>query len=124
MSVLAKSYSYNVALTGWPAAIVLLLVSAVSIVAMWKIFTKAGRAGWKCLIPIYNGWCMFDIVFGKGWMFFLMLIPLVNFVIMILYLYKLAQVFGKGIGFAVGLFFLSPIFMLILAFGDAEYVGA
>jgi hypothetical protein len=36
----------------------------------------------------------------------------------------LAQVFGKSGGFAVGLIFLSLIFMAILAFGDAKYLGS
>lgn len=31
-----------------------LVVAVVAIVAMWKIFTKAGEAGWKSIIPIYN----------------------------------------------------------------------
>ena len=34
---------------------------------------------------------------------------------------NMAAAFGKGTGFAIGLFFLSPIFFLILAFGSAEY---
>ncbi|HRB69722.1 MAG TPA: hypothetical protein PLC92_06420, partial [Chitinophagales bacterium] len=24
------------------------------VICHWKIFTKAGQAGWKCLIPFYN----------------------------------------------------------------------
>ena len=34
-----------------------------------------------------------------------------------------AKVFGKGAGFAIGLIFLNPIFLLILAFGSAQYQG-
>lgn len=37
--------------------------------------------------------------------------------------FKLAKAFGKGIGFFLGLTFLSPIFRLILGFGKAEYQG-
>lgn len=37
--------------------------------------------------------------------------------------YKLAKAFGKGFGFFLGLIFLSPIFMLILGFGSAQYQG-
>jgi hypothetical protein len=35
----------------------------------------------------------------------------------------LAKSFGKGTGFALGLIFLSVIFILILGFGDVRYVG-
>jgi hypothetical protein len=40
-------------------AIVGLLVAVLLIVALWKIFTKAGQPGWASLIPIYNIyiWC-------------------------------------------------------------------
>jgi hypothetical protein len=52
-----------------------------------------------------------------------MLIPVVNIVLLIMVMIALAKVFGKGSGFAVGLIFLSIIFMAILAFGDAKYLG-
>ncbi len=35
----------------------------------------------------------------------------------------LARVYGHGIGFAIGLILLSPLFILILAFGSSRYVG-
>lgn len=35
----------------------------------------------------------------------------------------LAKSFGLGFGFALGLIFLGPIFMLILGFGGSEYEG-
>ncbi|MGI6109126.1 MAG: DUF5684 domain-containing protein [Eubacteriaceae bacterium] len=36
---------------------------------------------------------------------------------------RLAKAFGKGTGFGIGLIFLNPIFMMILGFGSAEYLG-
>lgn len=36
---------------------------------------------------------------------------------------QLADAFGKGTGFAIGLFFLFPIFAMILGFGSAVYGG-
>jgi hypothetical protein len=35
-----------------------------------------------------------------------------------------AQAFGKGTGFGLGLAFLGPIFYCILGFGDDQYQGA
>ena len=29
-------------------------ILVVVLVAQWKLFSKAGEAGWKCLIPFYN----------------------------------------------------------------------
>lgn len=100
-----------------------LAIIVLTLVAMWKIFVKAGKAGWKCLIPFYNVYCLYDIVWGKGWMFLLLLIPIVNIVIQIMFVFKMAKAFGKGTGFGFGLLFLNTIFVLILGFGSAEYVG-
>ena len=35
----------------------------------------------------------------------------------------LSNAFGHGLGFTLGLIFLAPIFVLILAFGSSEYRG-
>ena len=37
--------------------------------------------------------------------------------------FKLAKAFGQGVGFGFGLLFLNPIFVAILGFGNAEYIG-
>ena len=93
------------------------------IAAFWKVFEKAGQAGWKCLIPFYNLYILIKIAGKPGWWFFLFLIPLVNFVIAIIISVDIAQKFGKGTGFGIGLAFLGFIFYPILAFGDARYSG-
>ncbi len=93
------------------------------IAAQWKVFVKAGLAGWKCLVPFYGQYCLSKIVFGKGWYFLAMFVPLLNIIFGLALLYNLAKVFGKGFGFFLGLLFLNPIFMLILGFSDAEYQG-
>lgn len=95
----------------------------VFIAAWWRIFTKADRPGWASIIPIYNAIVLLDIAGKPWWWLLLLLIPIVNFIIVILVYIDLAKAFGKGTGFALGLIFLAPIFLLLLAFGDAEYVG-
>lgn len=103
--------------------IISLVIAVLTLVAMWKIFVKAGKAGWKCLIPFYNTYCLYDIAWGNGWLFLLMFVPCVNVVVGIMMLFKLAKAFGQGTGFGFGLLFLNTIFILILGFGSAEYVG-
>jgi hypothetical protein len=52
------------------------------------------------------------------------LIPIVNIVVGVLIALELAKVFGKSVVFAIfGLIIFSLIGYLILAFGDAKYVG-
>jgi hypothetical protein len=91
--------------------------------AGWIVFTKAGQAGWKSLIPIYNWYVLMKIVGRPGWWWVLLLIPIVNIVIWIIVSVDLAKSFDRGIGFAIGLILLAPIFYLILAFGPATYQG-
>lgn len=96
-----------------------------NLIASWRLFEKAGLQGWKGLIPIYNTYCLYQMAFGKGkgWYIICLLVPCVNAILSIVYSVKLAKVFNKGIGYALGLMLLNPLFMMILAFGDAEYVG-
>lgn len=125
--ILMESYdaAYAAAASGVSTVYVILslAISVLTLVAMWKIFVKAGRAGWKCLIPFYNTYCLYDIAWGNGWLFLLMFVPCVNVVVGIMMLFKLAKAFGQGTGFGFGLLFLNTIFILILGFGSAEYVG-
>ncbi len=100
-----------------------LAIIVVTIIADWKIFTKAGKPGWASIVPFYNLYVTFEIAGMNGWMFLLTLIPIVNIVVLIMLCINLAKAFGKGAGFAVGLIFLTTIFTLILAFGSAQYQG-
>ena len=97
------------------------------VIAMWKVFTKAGKPGWASIIPVYNVVVMFQIIGLNPWLLLLYLIPIVNFVVAIVFSImqasRLSKAFGKGTGFAFGLFFLNPIFLLILGFGDSKYIG-
>jgi Family of unknown function (DUF5684) len=105
------------------ATIIALLVALVLIVAMWKVFTKAGQPGWASIIPIYNLYIWCKIVGRPGWWILLMLIPFVNFIICIILCIDLAKSFGKGAGFGIGLALLGVIFLPILGFGSAQYQG-
>lgn len=88
----------------------------------WKIFTKAGQPGWACLIPIYSGIILLEIVKKPTWWFFMLFIPFVNIYYAIVIMNELSKSFGKTEGFTAGLFFLPFVFYPILAFGDAEYI--
>ena len=52
-----------------------------------------------------------------------MLIPFVNFIILIILIIDLAKSFRKGVGFGIGLLLLAIIFFPILGFGSAQYQG-
>lgn len=93
------------------------------IYVMWRVFVKAGKPGWACLIPLYNGYVLLTIVRRPGWWLILYFIPVVNVVIDLIVSVDLAKSFGRGVGFGLGLFFLGFIFFPILGLGSARYVG-
>ena len=103
--------------------IVYLAVIVFYVAAMWKVFTKAGQPGWAAIIPIYNVIVLLQIAGKPVWWVLLCLIPLVNIVVGVMMWHGISTNFGKGVGFTIGLIFLSIIFLPILAWGDAEYLG-
>ncbi len=105
-------------------------ITIASIAGLWKMFDKAGEPGWAALVPMYNVYKLCQISIGNGWLCLLALIgiiPLVGWIAALVLLYLLAvntaKAFGKTGGWAVGLFFLAPIFYCLLGFGDADYYG-
>lgn len=108
------------------ALVIVVLMSAwflLVVAGYWKTFEKAGEPGWKAIIPIYNVYVLLRIVGRPGWWLILMLIPFVNIVIAVIVANDLSASFGKGLGFTIGLVLLTPIFAIILGFGDARYLG-
>jgi hypothetical protein len=111
------------ALFGGVFFLIWLAVLVFVIAAAWKVFTKAGKPGWAAIVPIYNYIVVMEIIGRPLWWFVLLLVPLVNIVIAIIVCIDLAKSFGQGTGFGIGLLLLSPIFMAILGFGSARYIG-
>jgi uncharacterized membrane protein YhaH (DUF805 family) len=66
---------------------------------------------------------MLKVVGRPGWWLWLFLVPVVGFVILIIMTNDLSKSFGHGVGFTLGLLFLSLIFYYILAFGSSTYRG-
>lgn len=115
------------------------------VVAYWKIFEKAGEPGWKAIVPFYNTYTQYKFIWNTRAFWIVLiggivggilqeategipsllgtLIVLIVAIFNIISLNKLAKAFGHGVGFTIGLFFLNPIFMLILGFSGDEYIG-
>jgi hypothetical protein len=106
------------------ATLIYLVIAVVDIVAMWRLFTKAGQPGWAAIIPIYNLYVLVKVAGREGWWVILYFIPFVNIVVWFIVAIDVAKNFGKSTGFGIGIALLSFIFIPILAFGDAQYLGA
>lgn len=117
-------YEYSTPVYSSPVtSIISLALGVLLIVSMWMIFKKAGKPGWAAIVPFYNIYVEYEITWGSGWRFLMLLIPFYNIILAIQTQVKLAKAFGKGGGFAVGLIFLPYVFQPILAFSDAAYLG-
>jgi hypothetical protein len=118
--------------------IIAIIVLIMYTIFLWRIFEKAGMAGWRTLIPLHGTWCFNKMVFGSGWFMVFnftylfqnsdnvlisMLGSLAVLGFAIAQMVMLAKVFGKGKVFTVGLIFLPLIFLGILAFDRSEYEG-
>ena len=121
----------GLALFGGMFLIIWLAVFVVAVIAMWKVFEKAGVEGWKAIIPIYNSWTLAEIAGKPGWWALVFLIawipfvgPIAAVVVWVIIALELAKKFGKDTAFAIfALIIFSLIGLLILGFGDAKYIG-
>jgi hypothetical protein len=94
-----------------------------TIIGLWKVFTKAGEPGWASIVPIYNLVVLLKITGKPLWWIVLCFIPCVNLVILIMLGIAMAKAFGKAEGYGIGLALLPFIFYPLLGFSDAPYVG-
>ena len=111
------------AAAGGIVLLIYLAIILVTIIGMWKTFSKAGQPGWAAIIPIYNVIVWLQICGRPVWWIILLFIPIVSLIIFIIMSIDLAKSFGKGAGFGIGIFLLGFIFIPILGFGSASYVG-
>ena len=106
---------------GTLVSIIYLAIVVLVLAGIWKTFTKAGKPGWASIIPIYNVVVLLQIAEKPVWWILLFLIPIVNLVVSIMVMMAVAQKFGKGAGYGLGLAFLGFIFWPMLGFGSATY---
>ncbi len=130
-----------------------LAVYILEIIAFWSLFRKANVPGWKSIIPIYNTYTFFKIVWKSKYFWITLLVSVIysvavglgrasnlngvfiiiegvisvifGLILLLLTFFlcrKTALAYGKGTGFTIGLFFLYPIFILILGLGSSKYV--
>lgn len=95
------------------------LYSVIALAVTWRLFCKAGKAGWYAMLPGYNWWLFLEISGMPGW---LVLLPFVNVAVtMLVAPFELASRFGRSGFFALGLIVAAPIFYPLLAFGSSQY---
>lgn len=115
---MAFESGYN-ALGGLLGFIVMIIIIA----SFWRLFSKAGRPGILAIIPIVNTVVYASIGGVPCLLLLLLFVPFLNLVVMFYVHFKVAEAFGQGAFFGLGLFLLPFIFVPLLAFGDYKYQG-
>ena len=130
MNIPLSSYSSSGSESAAAAGLVMLLmviyfavVFAIVGVLYMGMFTKAGRPAWAAFVPIYNSIKLMEIA-GRPWYWFLLtLIPFAGIYFSIVALHDLSKSFGKDAGYTVGLVLLPVVFVPMLSYGSAPYLG-
>ena len=100
-----------------------LAIYALIAAGLWKLFEKAGKPGWAGIVPIYNMFVVTELSGKEIVWFILLFVPCINIVAAVLIWMDFAKAYGKDALWGLGLAFLGPIFVPLLGFSDAKYVG-
>jgi len=125
-----------------------ILFLVLTLIGSWKSFEKAGQKGWKALIPWYSTYKWLEIANTPRWYWFFINLPgpialvlsvpffgsggdtavwiiasIISFVFDLVLSINIAKSFGLEPVFGLGLALLPFIFLMILGFGSATYVG-
>lgn len=102
--------------------ILFLILSYVWIaVCSWGIFKKTNTEQTNALIPIYNVFCLVKEVMGSGWYILLLLSPIINFIFLFVFMYKLGKCFNKTTGYCILLMLFPTIMLPLLAYDNSKY---
>lgn len=106
-------------LIGFVLFLIPIAVVIFTIMFLWHVFKKAGKEGWEALVPIYNVIVLLEITELPIWYIALLFVPLGCIYVYIMICLELSRRFKQSTGFSIGLIFLFPIFVGILAFNES-----
>lgn len=101
--------------------ILTVLFTIAIVVGLWGIFTKAGEAGWKILIPFYNLYIWLKIIKKPLWWYIFLIIPFINVFVILLMIVEVLKCF-KHYGLleqAAGVLF-PFVYLPYLAYSPAQ----
>lgn len=97
-------------------------VYVVIVVALWRVFSKAGYPGWLAIIPIVNVFTLVKVAGFSAWFGLLYIVPIVGFVFHLIVSLRVGRAFGHGAVFSV--FFLWIFYIIgffVVGFGSDTY---
>lgn len=134
-SYTTSSYSPSSAMTPAESAVfgavgvvyfaAMVVVTVISIVSMWRLFTKAGKPGWASIVPIYNTIVQLQIAGRPAWWVLLILfVPLLNVWVSVVALIDFVRSYQRSGLWVLGLMFLPVIALPWFTFSSkTQYRG-
>ena len=95
-------------------AIVISVISLLTIIEQWILFNKLGEHGWKSIIPIYNGCVYLKLGDLPGW---LILLPIANAIGLIVASFNIPKKLNKSSALGLLYLFIPNIYYLVLIIG-------
>ena len=128
----SEHFFKSVTVIGGVFLLIVLVLSIVYIIGLWKVYEKADKPGWACIVPFYGNWVLTEIA-GLHWMYFVfmcansivslleieelsLIATLISLYASFVCAYNISKKFNKGIGFSICLFFFGVIVYPILGF--------
>ena len=106
--------------SGWFSLVIYIL----TVIALWRVFTKAGWPGILAIVPIVNLFILVKIAGFSAWLTLLYIIPIVNIVLSIIVAIRVGRGFGKGGLFSFFLLWIPALQVIgyaIIGLGRATY---
>ncbi|MDT8392332.1 MAG: signal peptidase I [Bacteroidales bacterium] len=101
--------------------IVTIIFLILSVAGLWKIFEKAGEAGWKAVVPFLNFYIWLKIIKKPLWWYIFILMPFVNVFVILLMVVEILKCFGKESIGAQALGVIFPfLYLPYLGFSPVE----
>jgi hypothetical protein len=103
------------------------ILLAVVVYLLWTapwcpVFAKAGKRWWVALLPVLNLLVIMRIAGRPPWWVLLLLVPLLGIAVWTVVCLDVAERFGHGVAYTIGLVFLPFFFALWLGLGPDAYV--
>ena len=144
---ISDGVAFAVGAIGLILTAVIVVLYIITALGYSKMFKKAGEPGWKGLVPFYNQYILYKLSWRTN-MFFIWLVleiafavlnrlrgdnPILSLIAIVVGIAgivinakscgRVSKAYGRGLGTAVGLFFLPVIFSWILGLGSAQYTA-
>lgn len=103
---------------------IVLFLYVINAIGLRKMFEKAGIFGLWSFVPLLNIWLLFKIVYGTRIASLALLIPIINFFVILHLNYSQVRVYGQeDLLFKIISVFFPHLTRVYIGWSELEYIG-